>query len=543
MRKLFVVLLLLFTGMAQAHAQPAGRRFVAVAFHDVIDQRGELGPDSVSTDQLVAFFDWLAGSGWTVISLDDVAAAAKGGQSLPEKAILLSFDDGYRSLYTRVFPLLKAYRFHAVAALVGSWMEGGANGTVDYGTAPVSRSNFITWGQAREMQTSGLVEIASHSFDSHQGILANPQGNLISAIRTWRYDPATASYETDAQYRGRVRRDLERSRAIIARELGRAPRAIVWPFGRVTGPALEEAKAAGFTFGLNLNQAPADAAHPLAIPRYFPTLNPGFGTMAESLRFDLERPETVRATCVELDDLAMLSGAPQDERLGRLIEDLRTLGANKIIVETKARDGTAMRPDILSRAVWQLHSRVPAEVYLRLASTAAPAEISEMLRRAAADGVVVDLPQVSGSRDALDQGSVAAQRDAVDSATLDPPARAALLAYRAAARIDPLLRLIVAMPGIGGPPGWADYALISPARDAKGTEAQARDLRADGWLRPDLAGRAVLTLPMEQGAQVDALRRAQRQGAAGFALCPEVPLPSSRALATSFSSSTYPYRP
>jgi peptidoglycan/xylan/chitin deacetylase (PgdA/CDA1 family) len=541
MRRFLFILLIVLGGfggvLGGAQAQPAGRRFVAIAFHDVVDRREELGPDAVSTDQLAAFFDWLVGTGWTVISLDDVAAAGNGRTSLPDKAILLTFDDGYKSLYTRVFPLLKAYRFHAVAALVGSWMQGDPNGTVDYGTAAAPRSNFVTWDQAREMRASGLVEIASHSYALHRGILANPQGNLIAAARTWRYDPATGTYETDAQYRSRIRQDLERSRALIAREIGRAPRAIVWPYGRVSGPALEEAKAAGFSFGIDLNAAPADAGHPLLIPRYFPTLNPGFGAMAESLRFDMQRPETVRAACVALDALAAVAGPEQDDRLGRMIENLRALGANKLIVDGRARR------DILSRATWQMHTRLPAEVYIRVPRDAAPGEIADMLRGAAADGIVVDAPMLAGSRDAQDQGSVAANRTALDAATLDPPARSTLDAYRAAAAIDPLLKLVVALPSVGGPPGWADYALVPPAADAAGTEAQAKELRADGWLRPDLAGRTLLTLPADPRVQVDALKRAQRQRAAGFALCPETPLPPPRPLSASFSSATYPYRP
>ena len=272
--------------MAPAQAQPVSTRFVSIAFHDVVDRREDLTPDAVTTDQLVRFFDWLKGNGWTVLSLDDVAAAARG-RALPERAILLTFDDGYRSLYTRVFPLLQVYRFPAVAALVGRWMEGGADGTVDYGGRPVPRSNFVTWAEAREMQASGLVEFASHSFDLHKGELANPQGNQIPAARSLRYDADKSAYETDAQYRARIRRDLTQARSQMARELGRAPRALVWPFGRYSGPAREEAAAAGFRFALTLDPAAADALKPMDIGRYFPTLNPSYGEIAANLRFDV----------------------------------------------------------------------------------------------------------------------------------------------------------------------------------------------------------------------------------------------------------------
>src|SRR4051812_8755525 len=155
-------------------------------------QRGRSHSDAVTTRSLAQFFDWLKGSGWTAVSLDDLAAAGRGTRPLPAKAILVTFDDGYRSLYTRVFPLLKVYRFPIVAALSGDWMEGEAGGTVDFGgDRRVPRSNFISWAEAREMQASGLVEFGSHSYRLHRGMQANPQGSSTPAAVTWRYDPAT----------------------------------------------------------------------------------------------------------------------------------------------------------------------------------------------------------------------------------------------------------------------------------------------------------------------------------------------------------------
>ena len=87
MRPVVVLLLVVLAGLsavADARAQPAGRRFVAIAFHDVVDRREDLSTDAVTSEQLVRFFDWLKGSGWTVVSLDDVAAARSA--RLPECA-------------------------------------------------------------------------------------------------------------------------------------------------------------------------------------------------------------------------------------------------------------------------------------------------------------------------------------------------------------------------------------------------------------------------------------------------------------------------
>ena len=566
----FLLLLIAGSGpLFPVKAEPAGQRFVSIAFHDVADRADELDTDGVTTRALAQFFDWLKGSGWTAVSLDDLAAAARGTRPLPDKAILITFDDGYRSLYTRVFPLLQVYRFPVVAALVGSWMEGRPDGTVLYGDRVVPRSHFISWSEAREMQASGLVEFASHSYDLHRGLLANPQGNMVPAAITWRYDPATGRYETDAQYRNRIRTDLQRSRQQIASQLGRPPRAIVWPFGRYSGPALAEAKAVGFTFGLTLEPEPAYTSDLYAIHRYFPSLNPNLGDLARNLRFDPDYPATRRVACLALDALAAAAPAPgaaQDAALGAMIEGIRTLGANMVVLDAHAGPLPAgaplgevyfpstrvpMRADLLSRVTWQVRTRGGADVLLRLPLDAAAAAVgeanvpslfSDMARHVAADGLLIDVT-VAGRQILADRpADIRARRGALDAAALDPSAHSALLAYRGAAAIDPRMRLMLGSPG--GPAEWADMALLPPQADASATAAVAQRLRGEGWLRPDVAGRLALSLPADRRQQVEAIRQAQRRGATAFALCPQAPsLPPSSSLAAAFSSATYPYRP
>jgi len=76
--------------------------------------------------------------------------------TLPDKAVLLSFDDGYESMYTRVFPLLKLYHFPAVLALVSSWMETAPGKNLGYDDTQFTRDNLLSWKQVREMEASGL---------------------------------------------------------------------------------------------------------------------------------------------------------------------------------------------------------------------------------------------------------------------------------------------------------------------------------------------------------------------------------------------------
>ncbi len=376
-------------GPAQRAATPAseaaaqdGRHYAVIAFHDVADRVQDLDADAITSDRLVAFFDWLQGNGWHPISLNDIAAAQSGKRPLPPKPVLITFDDGYASLYTRVYPLALAYRFPVVAALVGDWMRVPPDALVQYGDEKVPRSRFITWEQARQMQASGLVEFASHSFALHEGITANPQGNTLPSAVALRYRGPGDIESPEAQF-NRIRADLEQSRALMQRELGVAPRALVWPFGRYNAQGRRAAQAAGFEFAFSLQPAIADLADPLAIARYWPSHNPTLADLASNLNFAESAPPVQRLVCLQPARLWDADPAVFDARLGQTIERLRVLGATTVLVEALApADATGegaspaqswfpngqvtMRANALSRIAWQIRTRAGVEVVARL---------------------------------------------------------------------------------------------------------------------------------------------------------------------------------
>ena len=234
------------------------KAFLSVVLHDVVDERAKLDPDGMTTSDLVAFFEYLVSNGWHAITLDEIDRAGRGDTRLPEKSILITMDDANESDYTRVYPLLLATKMPAVIAAPVGWMVRGQ--------APGGEPE-LTWAQAREMQDSGLVEFASHGYDLHGAIRANPQANQLPAFAFRMFDPVRG-YEGDDEYRGRVEADLQQSITVMTRELGRAPRAIAWPYGRYTQSAVEIATAVGFRFALTFDPEPALAGRPLAIGRF-----------------------------------------------------------------------------------------------------------------------------------------------------------------------------------------------------------------------------------------------------------------------------------
>lgn len=354
--------------------------FIALSYHEVEDEvppSEALGRTVVSLANLKAQFAWLKQNGYHAIRVQDLVDAQAGRKHLPDKAVLLTFDDGYADFYRKVFPLLKQYHYPALIALVDSWLDVPPGGKVPYGEEePWARSDFLGWDQVREVVRSGLVEVASHSHDGHHGLVGNPQGNTQPALTTRRYDAASGRYESDAEYRERIQGDLRRSADILRQRTGQRPRVVAWPYGEYNQALLDAARDAGMPITLGLADGRNTLADLPAVKRLLVAENPdidGFAQMMTSLRAD--RP--LRVAHVDIDYLYDPDPAQTEHNLGLLLDRLRTMHANTVFLQAYADpdgDGNAealyfpnrhlpVRADLFNRVAWQIKTRVRAKVY------------------------------------------------------------------------------------------------------------------------------------------------------------------------------------
>lgn len=362
----------------------AADQLLVLSYHDIRDDVADKGdPDAfaTSTQNFVAHLDWLKGQGYQAVSLAQVVSAANGGPSLPDRAVLLTFDDGLRSVYTRVFPLLRAYGYPAVVAVVTDWVDLAPGRQVDYGHRMFGRDDFLTWAQLREMRASGLIDVASHSHNLHRGVPSNPQGNTSPAAITRIYDAARGRYETESEWRQRVRDDLARSVELITRGSGAPPRAMVWPYAAYSAEANDIADALGMTVSFDLAgrstritpQSPR-SLHGLA--RLLVSNNPGFADLA----YDLRRRDEyagMRALQIDLDMVYDADPAQQVRNLDALVERVKRIGPSHVFLQAFADpDGNGaadalyypnrhlpMRADLFNRVAWQLKTRANTIVY------------------------------------------------------------------------------------------------------------------------------------------------------------------------------------
>jgi len=374
--------MLIFAMLVGARPSLASGDFIVISYHDVRDDLyDDMDEDvaAVGTLNLIRHFSWLKDKEYNVVSIDDLVAAQHGKKPLPEKAVLLTFDDGYESMYTKVFPLLKLFNYPALLDIVGTWIDQvniGAQ-SVKYGATTISAEKFLSMDQIKEMNDSGLVEIGSHSYDFHQGVTGNPQGNKQPSAVTFEWNVATGEYETLHSLRQRLRKDMRQTVELFERLLGKRPRVMVWPFGAFNQIGVEEARRAGMPISIGLSDGKNNVNDMTAIKRIFMERNPDLDYFADEVRTGGIVSDPIRVAHIDLDSVYDPDPAQRSRNLDKLIERIHRLEINTVFLQAFADpdgDGVAdalyfpnrhlpVRLDLFNRVAWQLRTRAQVKVY------------------------------------------------------------------------------------------------------------------------------------------------------------------------------------
>ncbi len=376
LRAVLQFILLFTTIFAQAET------FQVISYHDVVSIEGKpAASDDIGVRHLADHFEWLQANGYNVISVQDLVDARNGVRKLPPKAVLLTFDDGYSSFYKLVFPLLRAYKYPATLAIVGSWMEQREK--VMYGARQVERQRFLTLEQLKEIAASGLVEIASHSYDLHHGIPGNPQGNEMPAATTRAYDAVNGSYEGDVAHETRIRRDLARNSDFIETYTGKRPRVMVWPYGRYNGEVQRIAGELGMFVTMNMDDGDNVLDNGLTgIHRYYLKNDTSAAELA--LTLGTENKLAMRVMHVDLDYIYDPDPQQQEKNLGLLLDRIKAAGVTAVFLQAFADDNASgvanrlyfpnrhlpVKADLFNRVSWQIATRTGSRVFAWLPLTA-----------------------------------------------------------------------------------------------------------------------------------------------------------------------------
>lgn len=322
-----VFMIFLWTaGTVMADDSPQPGEFLVLAYHAVTAKPSPDDEFSVSRDLFAEQMEYLRTHGYHPISIEDILKAGRGEKALPDKAVLLTFDDAYVSYYEFVVPFLEMLGYPSVLGVVGSFVDDPPKGLSD---------SVMSWKQIKEVSGKKLVEVVSHSYDLHKGIQYNPAGNVGSAAALRAYNPKEKAYETEAEYRARIAEDFETQKALFIKHLGSVPKAIIWPYGWYTLISQKVAADSGCIAGFTTEAGFASTRRIADINRIF-VKNKPIGDFISLIKTPKpERPQ-MRAVQVDLDLIYDPSYEKMDQNLGKLIDRLVAMKMNTVFLQAFA---------------------------------------------------------------------------------------------------------------------------------------------------------------------------------------------------------------
>lgn len=352
-----------------------------IGYHEITDEKDALIPSyAVTTQQFSEHIQWLKKNGYHFINVDQLIKAHQGKYRLPKKPVLLTVDDGYQSFYQNAYPIIRKNKIPVLLAVVGSWLEPSNLEKVDFGGEPIDRNKILSWSELKEMQSSGLVEIASHSYHLHEGVNANPQGNLEPAAISRIYDPKNQSYESDSAYQQRIYQDLKKNNDLLQAHGLRSPRVMVWPYGRYNMQLVQTAKQLGMPITITLDDGADHAKQSLQnMSRILIQGNMSTNALAQEIKNrelnlnDNNRPQKIMH--VDLDYIYDPDPQQEERNLSHLLDRINGMGVNTVYLQAFSdpdANGSAdmvyfpnrhipMRADLFNRVAWQIQTRTSVQ--------------------------------------------------------------------------------------------------------------------------------------------------------------------------------------
>ncbi len=146
LRLCIAVLIIFGFAMLAFYSKPSG--IPVLNYHQINDVDENLL--TVSTSEFETQMAWLEENGYQTITVSELLDFLDGKGSLPERPVLITFDDGYIDNYQCAFPILKKHNMKACIFLISEYVS--------------LYPNYLTWEQLSEMQSSG-IEFGSHTVD------------------------------------------------------------------------------------------------------------------------------------------------------------------------------------------------------------------------------------------------------------------------------------------------------------------------------------------------------------------------------------------
>lgn len=229
------VLLLLITGVTGLSAGASSRevkegiRVPIIMYHGILKDESRQSTYVISPQLFESDLKYLKENGYTSIVVQDLINYVDNGVPLPEKSVMLTFDDGYYNNYIYAYPLAQKYGMKFVLSPIGSvtdkYSESGERHEI---------YTHVTWSNIKEMIHSGMVEIQNHSYSLH----GDENSGRLGAKKLKK--------ESLAHYTNLLQQDLTKMQTKFKENTGWTPTAFFYPFGIISNESIPIVRELGF---------------------------------------------------------------------------------------------------------------------------------------------------------------------------------------------------------------------------------------------------------------------------------------------------------
>jgi len=188
-----------------------GVRLPVIMYHSILKSRS--GKFIVSPAVLEADMQYLITQGYTTVFTQDVIDYVKGNGELPEKPIIITFDDGYYNNMVYALPIFQKLGLKGVINIVGHY----ADKAVAEGDNNPNYSH-LSWEQMKELAKSGTFEIGNHTYDMHN------HGSRTGVTKK--------RGESQEDYRKALEADIGKLQCELTSKSGVTPNIFAYPFGK-----------------------------------------------------------------------------------------------------------------------------------------------------------------------------------------------------------------------------------------------------------------------------------------------------------------------
>lgn len=219
----------------RAAVYPNGYQMVPIlTYHRFVPKNQHCDKLAVNGRSFARQLAYLRDHDYSVISFAQLADFMEGKATIPPKSVVLSIDDGYRSVYDVAYPILRRFSQKATIFVYTDFIGAGAG---------------LTWAQMKEMVASKLIDVQPHSV-THSDLTIRLEG------------------ESNKAYRARLDKEVRFPAREIKRHLGLPIHTFSYPYGAENDQVLAEVKAAGYRLATTVTRGSNPFfAHPYVLRR------------------------------------------------------------------------------------------------------------------------------------------------------------------------------------------------------------------------------------------------------------------------------------